>query len=93
MSMNHEAEVATRTPRSSGGPRYAAGANAEPLVAYFADIAHIPTLSREEQVLAAKEFESAYTKLLITWLTEMISGARKSGARADEDKETKAAAY
>src|SRR5262245_38810413 len=56
MSMNPEAQIATR--RSSGGSRYAP-ANAEPLVAYFADIAHIPTLSREEQVSAAKAFEDS----------------------------------
>ncbi|MAE94037.1 MAG: hypothetical protein CL910_05200 [Deltaproteobacteria bacterium] len=31
----------------------------EPLAAYLADIAHIPTLSREEQVLLAKELEAA----------------------------------
>jgi hypothetical protein len=43
--------------------------------------------------LAGKEFEAAYTKILITWLTEMISGARKSVAEADDEKETKAAAY
>jgi RNA polymerase primary sigma factor len=34
-------------------------ASREPLAAYFADIAHIPTLSREEQVLLAKENEAA----------------------------------
>jgi RNA polymerase primary sigma factor len=44
---------------TSGGARYASSAGAEPLVAYFADIAHIPTLSREEQMLAAKELEEA----------------------------------
>jgi hypothetical protein len=43
---------------SSGGGRPSSDA-AEPLVAYFADIAHIPTLSREEQMLAAKELEEA----------------------------------
>ncbi len=58
MAMNHELEVSTRASRAGGG-RYATGASAEPLVAYFADIAHIPTLSREEQVLAAKEFEES----------------------------------
>ena len=58
-SMNHELEVATRASRAGGGGRYAPGAGAEPLVAYFADIAHIPTLSREEQMLAAKELEEA----------------------------------
>ncbi len=31
----------------------------EPLAAYLGDIAHIPTLSREEQVLLAKELEAA----------------------------------
>ncbi len=34
-------------------------ARREPLAAYLADIAHIPTLSREEQVLLAKELEAA----------------------------------
>ena len=58
MAMNHEIGVATRASRAGGG-RYAQNSSAEPLVAYFADIAHIPTLSREEQVLAAKEFEEA----------------------------------
>jgi RNA polymerase primary sigma factor len=58
MAMNHEIEVSPRATRAGGG-RYATGAGAEPLVAYFADIAHIPTLSREEQVLAAKEFEES----------------------------------
>jgi RNA polymerase sigma factor (sigma-70 family) len=43
----------------SGGGRFSSSAGAEPLVAYFADIAHIPTLSREEQMLAAKELEEA----------------------------------
>jgi RNA polymerase primary sigma factor len=43
--------------RSPG--RTVSAAGAEPLVAYFADIAHIPTLSREEQMLAAKELEEA----------------------------------
>jgi RNA polymerase sigma factor (sigma-70 family) len=42
-----------------GAGRFSPGASAEPLVAYFADIAHIPTLSREEQMLAAKELEEA----------------------------------
>ena len=56
--MRHELDVATRTPpRTGGGGRFAPGA--EPLVAYFAEIAHIPTLSREEQMLAAKELEEA----------------------------------
>jgi RNA polymerase sigma factor (sigma-70 family) len=32
---------------------------AEPLAAYFAEIAHIPTLNREEQLLLAKEIEAA----------------------------------
>jgi RNA polymerase primary sigma factor len=58
MAMNHEIGVATRASRAGGG-RYAQSPSPEPLVAYFADIAHIPTLSREEQVLAAKEFEEA----------------------------------
>jgi RNA polymerase primary sigma factor len=49
---------AQRRPATGGG-RYSPGAPAEPLVAYFADIAHIPTLSREEQMLAAKELEEA----------------------------------
>jgi RNA polymerase sigma factor (sigma-70 family) len=44
---------------TTGGARYASSTGAEPLVAYFADIAHIPTLSREEQMLAAKELEEA----------------------------------
>jgi RNA polymerase sigma factor (sigma-70 family) len=40
--------------------RSAEGAlSTEPLASYFADIAHIPTLSREEQVLLAKENEAA----------------------------------
>jgi len=34
-------------------------ARREPLAAYLADIAHIPTLSREEQVLLAKELEAS----------------------------------
>jgi RNA polymerase primary sigma factor len=54
MIKNDEQRQAT-----SGGARYASTAGAEPLVAYFADIAHIPTLSREEQMLAAKELEEA----------------------------------
>jgi RNA polymerase sigma factor (sigma-70 family) len=54
MIKNDEQRQAT-----SGGTRYASSAGAEPLVAYFADIAHIPTLSREEQMLAAKELEEA----------------------------------
>jgi RNA polymerase primary sigma factor len=49
---------AQRRPATGGG-RFSAGISAEPLVAYFADIAHIPTLSREEQMLAAKELEEA----------------------------------
>ena len=40
--------------------------------------------------LAGKDFESAYTKILITWLTEMISGARKSVAA---EEKAPAAAY
>ncbi len=59
MSMNHEVEVATRRSRSAGSERPRPSASAEPLVAYFADIAHIPTLSREEQMLAAKQLEDA----------------------------------
>ena len=43
----------------AGGGRVSPSAAAEPLVAYFADIAQIPTLSREEQMLAAKELEEA----------------------------------
>ncbi len=61
--MSHEAEVATRPPRArpraEGGLRHAPSGGVEPLVAYFADIGHIPTLSREEQMLAAKELEEA----------------------------------
>lgn len=37
----------------AGAPRV------EPLARYFGDIAHIPTLSREEQLLLAKEIEAA----------------------------------
>jgi RNA polymerase primary sigma factor len=55
--MMNETE-AQRQPVTGGG-RLSPGAAAEPLVAYFADIAHIPTLSREEQMLAAKELEEA----------------------------------
>jgi RNA polymerase primary sigma factor len=55
--MMNETEV-QRQPATGGG-RFSPGAAAEPLVAYFADIAHIPTLSREEQMLAAKELEEA----------------------------------
>ena len=40
--------------------------------------------------LAGKDFESAYTKLLLTWLTEMISGARKTVTVEDK---APAAAY
>jgi pimeloyl-ACP methyl ester carboxylesterase len=43
--------------------------------------------------LAGEKFEAAYTELLITWLTEMISGARKSVAPADDDKSAQGAAY
>jgi RNA polymerase primary sigma factor len=61
--MSHEAEAATRPrraePRAAGGVRPAPSGGVEPLVAYFADIGHIPTLSREEQMLAAKELEEA----------------------------------
>jgi RNA polymerase primary sigma factor len=55
MMIKNEAQRQTVT----GGGRYSSSAGAEPLVAYFADIAHIPTLSREEQMLAAKELEEA----------------------------------
>ncbi len=55
--MMNETEV-QRQPVTGGG-RLSPGAATEPLVAYFADIAHIPTLSREEQMLAAKELEEA----------------------------------
>ena len=41
--------------------------------------------------LAAKELEDAYTKLLITWLTEMISGARK--IPEEDGKKAQAVAY
>jgi pimeloyl-ACP methyl ester carboxylesterase len=41
--------------------------------------------------LAGGDFEAAYTRLLITWLTEMISGARKSVA--GEEKQANAQAY
>jgi len=59
MSMNHEVEVATRRPRPPRPEPTRPVASTEPLVAYFADIAHIPTLSREEQMLAAKQLEEA----------------------------------
>jgi RNA polymerase primary sigma factor len=59
MSMNHEVEVATRRSGVAGGGQARPGPSGEPLVAYFADIAHIPTLSREEQMLAAKQLEEA----------------------------------
>jgi len=55
--MMNEPEV-QRQPASSAG-RLTPSTASEPLVAYFADIAHIPTLSREEQMLAAKELEEA----------------------------------
>src|SRR5688572_30201251 len=61
----------------TGGGRVSSGAAAEPLVAYFADIAHIPTLSREEQMLAAKELEEA-TRVLqqalyqIPWVAQEV---------------------
>jgi RNA polymerase primary sigma factor len=76
--MNHELEVATRARRVTGGGRYAPTASAEPLVAYFADIAHIPTLSREEQVIAAKEFEDsnrAFQEALyqIPWVAKEVA--------------------
>src|SRR5262245_17607915 len=75
MSMNPEPQIATR--RSSGGSRYATS-SAEPLVAYFADIAHIPTLSREEQVSAAKAFEDsnrAFQEALyqIPWVAKEVA--------------------
>jgi len=78
MSMNHELEVATRARRVAGGGRTAPTASAEPLVAYFADIAHIPTLSREEQVLAAKGFEDsnrAFQEALyqIPWVAKEVA--------------------
>jgi len=61
----------------TGGTRFASSAPAEPLVAYFADIAHIPTLSREEQMLAAKELEEAtrgFQQALyqIPWVAEEV---------------------
>ncbi len=62
---------------ATGGGRLSPGASAEPLVAYFADIAHIPTLSREEQMLAAKELEEA-TRLFqealyqIPWIAQEV---------------------
>ena len=40
--------------------------------------------------LAGGDFDAAYTKILLTWLTEMISGARKSVAGVEPQK---AAAY
>jgi RNA polymerase primary sigma factor len=43
---------ATAKPGAAGG-----ASSATPLVSYFAEIAHIPTLSREEQFLLAKEVE------------------------------------
>ena len=66
----------TRRPATGGG-RFSPGAAAEPLVAYFADIAHIPTLSREEQMLAAKELEEAtrgFQEALyqIPWVAEEV---------------------
>ena len=42
--------------------------------------------------LASGELEAAYTKLLLTWLTEMISGARKNVA-GDAAQQERAAAY
>ena len=65
---------------ASGGPRFSTSASAEPLVAYFADIAHIPTLSREEQMLAAKELEEA-TRLFQEALYEIPWVAREVVAR------------
>lgn len=59
MSMNHEVEVQTRRSRTARNVRPRPNPSAEPLVAYFADIGHIPTLSREEQMLAAKQLEAA----------------------------------
>jgi RNA polymerase sigma factor (sigma-70 family) len=59
MSMNHEVEVATRRSRVVANVRPRPNPSPEPLVAYFADIAHISTLSREEQMLAAKQLEAA----------------------------------
>ncbi len=62
---------------ASGRGRLSPGASVEPLVAYFADIAHIPTLSREEQMLAAKELEEA-TRLFqealyqIPWVAQEV---------------------
>ena len=47
----------SRTSRDRAAVRSEHGA--EPLAAYFAEIAHIPTLSREEQLLLAKEVETA----------------------------------
>jgi RNA polymerase primary sigma factor len=58
-SMLKELGVAKKAPQTGGGGRAYPSAGVEPLVAYFAEIAHIPTLSREEQMLAAKELEEA----------------------------------
>jgi RNA polymerase primary sigma factor len=82
MMIKNEAQRQTGT----GGGRYSSGAGAEPLVAYFADIAHIPTLSREEQMLAAKELEEAtrgFQQALyqIPWVAEEVA-ARWSRRRS-----------
>jgi len=57
--MNSELDVAMRPSGRNGAERLHPRADVGPLVAYFADIAHILTLSREEQVLLAKEVEEA----------------------------------
>ena len=73
-------ETNTQRRPATGGGRVSPGVSAEPLVAYFADIAHIPTLSREEQMLAAKELEEA-TRLFQEALYEVPWVAREVVAR------------
>ncbi len=57
--------------------RFEGSRTATPLVSYFADIAHIPTLNREEQLLLAKEVEAATYELReslyrIPWIAREI---------------------
>ncbi|MDJ0785272.1 MAG: sigma-70 family RNA polymerase sigma factor [Myxococcota bacterium] len=49
--------------KSNETSRHEGSRTGTPLVSYFADIAHIPTLNREEQLLLAKEVESATSGL------------------------------
>ncbi len=64
MTFDETQAVPRPTPPTTGATTRArvpvdrAPRQSEPLVAYFADIAHIPTLSREEQILLAKEVEA-----------------------------------